>query len=330
MSLKNKKNALEAEITKYEDGLYVDLVDGKGHFQAFSNLPIDQYKNGKFILVYFGATKKVNIVNSEDRPNPKAVNFDEVPRSIDQELDQKFMEYLLYLKTQQAFLGVEGDLNEVANIQSWFNRFDSALQELFEQPGLKLKFNRKELAFYIEEPNREPYQFNELSAGYSAVLDIIINLIMRMEKTDTTAYDVEGIVLIDEIETHLHIQLQKKILPFLTSFFPKLQFIVTTHSPFILSSIPNAVIYDLEKQEHVENLSGVSYSGIVEEYFEVGEYSQVIQIKLDRYEYLLNHEPDNEEEIIAISEELSKLDMSKSPEVVLRFNILEMDRKSRG
>lgn len=39
--------------------------------------------------------------------------------------------------------------------------------------------------------------------------------------------------LVDEIETHLHVDLQKKVLPFLISFFPKIQFIVTTHSPFV-------------------------------------------------------------------------------------------------
>lgn len=54
--------------------------------------------------------------------------------------------------------------------------------------------------------------------------------------------------MIDELETHLHVSLQKKILPFLTEFFPNLQFIVTTLSPFILNSIEDVVVYDLEKR----------------------------------------------------------------------------------
>lgn len=67
---------------------------------------------------------------------------------------------------------------------------------------------------------------------------------------EISQYNAQGIVLIDELETHLHIELQKKILPFLTKFFPNIQFIVTTHSPYILNSISNAKAYDLEK--HVE------------------------------------------------------------------------------
>lgn len=72
---------------------------------------------------------------------------------------------------------------------------------------------------------------------------------MWRRKADNT----EGIVLIDEIETHLHLELQKEILPFLTKLYPNIQFIVSTHSPFILSSVDNAVVFDLENKTLVPN-----------------------------------------------------------------------------
>ena len=61
---------------------------------------------------------------------------------------------------------------------------------------------------------------------------------LRMEKQSQRdiRFDMPGIVLIDEIETHLHLELQKKIMEILTGIFPNVQFIVTTHSPFILNS----------------------------------------------------------------------------------------------
>ena len=46
--------------------------------------------------------------------------------------------------------------------------------------------------------------------------------------------EISGIVLIDEIDLHLHIEFQKEILPLLLKFFPKIQFIITTHSPFFI------------------------------------------------------------------------------------------------
>ena len=102
---------------------------------------------------------------------------------------------------------------------------------------------------------------------------------------------MEGVVLVDEIDTHLHPSLQKQVLPFLTTLFPRLQFIVTTHSPFILNSIDNAVVYDLQNDIRLdENLMGVSYSGIMEGYFEVTAHSQEVYRKLDRYKELLTKE----------------------------------------
>ncbi len=48
-------------------------------------------------------------------------------------------------------------------------------------------------------------------------------------------------------------ELQRKILDLLTSIFPNIQFIMSTHSPFIINSVDNAVIYDLEKKILVKN-----------------------------------------------------------------------------
>lgn len=139
--------------------------------------------------------------------------------------------------------------------------------------------------------NREPYGFNELSSGYSSILNIVSDLILRIDKNRAAicrnyAFDTEGIVLIDELETHLHIELQKKILPFLVEFFPNIQFIITTHSPFVLNSIDNAVIYDLEKNIRLENMSQYSYEGIVEGYFEVDNYSNELKEKISKYREL--------------------------------------------
>ena len=73
---------------------------------------------------------------------------------------------------------------------------------------------------------------------------------------------------------------------FLTSFFPKIQFIVTTHSPFVLTSIKDAVIYDLEHQEAIEDLSGYSVEAIIEGYFGSDKYSEALKTKVDEYEQL--------------------------------------------
>ena len=208
--------------------------------------------------------------------------------NIDEKVNKEFLQYLVNLKTQKSFAMTENKDIEIAEkIDKWFETFENGLKEIFGDKNLKIEFDFMNYNFNIISEGREPFNLNQLSDGYSAVINIITDIILRMENKKGTGYDLEGIVLIDELETHLHIELQKKILPFLTKFFPKIQFIITTHSPFVLNSIENSVIYDLENKTIVEDLSAYSYDGIVENYFEIDKYSSIIKNKVERYESLL-------------------------------------------
>jgi predicted ATP-binding protein involved in virulence len=132
------------------------------------------------------------------------------------------------------------------------------------------------------------FGFNEMSDGYSAIIDIVADLIIKMQDQNslTRAYEKEGIVLIDEVETHLHLKLQRLILPMLNKIFPNIQFIVTTHSPFVLSSLKDTVAYDLERQFRVENLTEYSYDALAEGYFKVDTESNFLISKLDKFKEL--------------------------------------------
>lgn len=147
-----------------------------------------------------------------------------------------------------------------------------------------------------------------LSSGYAAILDIVADLMIRMEKQTGRKfrYDIPGIVFIDEIETHLHLELQKKILKLLTAMFPAIQFIVTTHSPFILNSLDDAVIYDLEQHILVENgLADIPYDGIVEGYFKSSVLSEKLKEKFEKYQALVKKDVLMDEDF----EEIAGLEM---------------------
>lgn len=151
---------------------------------------------------------------------------------------------------------------------------------------------------------RDPFDFNELSSGYAAVLDIVVDLIIRMESQSGRKIDfsVEGIVLIDEIDTP-SFGIAAQDYDLLTSIFHNIQSIMSTHSPFIINSVDNAVIYDLEKKLLVKDgLSDVPYTGIVEGYFNANEMSVLLQKKFDRYKELENKEKLTEEDFDEIAE----------------------------
>lgn len=87
------------------------------------------------------------------------------------------------------------------------------LNYLYEDPGLKLLFDRDNYRHTIQlSDGREPFDLNQLADGYHAMLSLVTELIFRMEAGAPRVYDLPGIVLIDEVETHLHIELQKKAL----------------------------------------------------------------------------------------------------------------------
>ena len=74
-----------------------------------------------------------------------------------------------------------------------------------------------------------------LLEGYAVVsFGAIIKEYDRLGINYDNLSDLQGIVVIDEIDLHLHIEHQKILLPQLVSMFPKIQFVITTHSPFFL------------------------------------------------------------------------------------------------
>lgn len=218
---------------------------------------------------------------------------------------KEFVKYLLDLKMTEALARNNNKTEKADEIQTWFAKLEQLLKQIFDDKTVELEFDEETFEFHILQHGKEPFDFNTLSSGYQAVLDIILDIIMRMQNQTQRSFDfnLPGIVLIDEIETHLHLELQKNIMPFLTTIFPNIQFIVTSHSPFILNSIRNVVIYDLEKNLLVENgLDNVPYDGIVEGYFGADKLSDALKKKFEKYKTLVKKKCLSDEELNEIAE----------------------------
>ncbi len=262
------------------------------------------FAQGQFVLAYYKAERSFNAVI------PKHIEKVTLKEKylITEQPHQIFIKYLLDLKVTEALSKNSGNISKSESIKEWFIQFENLLRKIFDDQSLQLIFDEDTFKFYIKEKNRELFDFNTLSSGFAAVLNIVLDLIVRMEGVTNKSFDfnVPGIVLIDEIETHLHLELQKTILEFLTSIFPNIQFIVSTHSPFIVNSLENVVIYDLENNITVKNgLSNVPYSGIVEGYFKADSMSNKLKQKYEKYKRLVVKENLTDEDF----EEIAELEM---------------------
>lgn len=101
-----------------------------------------------------------------------------------------------------------------------------------------------------------------LSDGIRAVLTLTADIAFRAVKLNQHHAAIapelaQGIVLIDEVDMHLHPSWQQLILPSLSETFPKLQFIITTHSPQVLSTVESASIRMLQPVPNDGALPGV-------------------------------------------------------------------------
>ena len=278
----------------------------------YLNILKQKYQDGNFIIAFYEAhrtIKKLKELKTPTKPTLKRKS------KIKDSLTEQFLNFLSDLKIQEALARNEKLERDANQIREWFVNFERLLGEIFQDEDLQLHFNYKDYSFKILSAGKE-FKFTELSDGFAAVLDIVIDLILKMQEKNQLirAYKREGIVLVDEIETHLHLELQKAIMPLLTKIFPNIQFIVTTHSPFVLSSLSNAVAFDLEHQEVIEDLTEYSYESLAEGYFGVKTDSSYIEMQLNRLKELL------EKENLSSSEksELKHLnsDFEKVPEIV--------------
>lgn len=96
-------------------------------------------------------------------------------------------------------------------------------------------------------------ELEQLSAGYASLAYIYLGIIKEIEyrfrTTKTKAADFDGIIVIDEIDIHLHPELQANVYNGLKKLFPKAQFFVTSHSPHLLQVASRSEIIPLVKQE---------------------------------------------------------------------------------
>lgn len=96
-----------------------------------------------------------------------------------------------------------------------------------------------------------------LSAGYQSLLWMTMNIAYRMALLNPGKSDFErsaGIVLIDELDMHLHPKWQWKVLSMLRAAFPNVQFIIATHSPIIISSCKDGKLTLIDDQQNVHYL----------------------------------------------------------------------------
>jgi predicted ATP-binding protein involved in virulence len=137
---------------------------------------------------------------------------------------------------------LDGELGNEAKNEKLWSELQSSIEALLPDfRDLRLERGEGRLPAFTVEKCGERFGLNQLSDGEKALLAVASDLTQRLSLAnphlDRPAREGGGVVLIDEVELHLHPGWQQLVIPRLMNAFPKVQFIVTTHSPQVLTSV---------------------------------------------------------------------------------------------
>jgi predicted ATP-binding protein involved in virulence len=106
---------------------------------------------------------------------------------------------------------------------------------------------------FVINKGEKTLELNQLSDGEKCLLALVGDLARRLALANPNLENPvagHGVVLIDEIELHLHPEWQRNIIPRLQATFPNIQFLLSTHSPQVLGEVQDMAIYQLQPAEN--------------------------------------------------------------------------------
>lgn len=172
---------------------------------------------------------------------------------LDENLDIKALKSWC-LKMEMTAFQKEEKIKEYEAFKRMVSRTMVKMSDLDTEPGIAYSREFEDMVYMIEGVS---IPINYLSAGYQSLLWMVMDMAFRLALLNPELEDFSeatGIVMIDEIDMHLHPKWQWKVVGALKETFPGIQFIIATHSPIIISSCKDANLIAIDSRQNVTYL----------------------------------------------------------------------------
>lgn len=177
------------------------------------------------------------------------------------------------LVVNPAFISVHAsykeDINTVLNLLGHLDEKYKVILDKDNHISVPIHFDDGKI-FFGNTP------IDKLPSGYVSLIKIFQSIVDCYSSFGVKNFkEAEGVIFIDEIEAHLHVQWQIKIIPLLKEFFPKTSFYITTHSPIILSGLKTGEAYELYqendtlKNKKIRNIESYVLNDLIFDIFNV-------------------------------------------------------------
>lgn len=210
-------------------------------FDLFGAVP--EQTTNECLAVYFSPKRQLP---GQPRSLPEAKPFDPsiaYDRAL-QDREVELREFMHWFRTQERL----GAANEPRRLRV-LDALRTVVSDLVpEFSNLRIQ-ERSRLGFVVDKRG-QPFYLHQLSDGERGLLALVFDLTRRLAianpDSDNPIADGVALVLIDEIELHLHPKWQRDVLQRLRDIFKACQFVVTTHSPLVLGEVPARCVRFLE------------------------------------------------------------------------------------
>ncbi len=284
-------------LTAYEDSLQADLSYNK-FFRWFRDMEDIENENilNKTDILY---KKSIQLLRLEEQEIEHKLPMSEgIEKALLHKELGEIKERIYLIESKFDNISKEDDFEENFSL----NVVRRAIKYFtgFENP----RISRQGTPTMFVEKDGEKLDVNQLSQGEKSLLALIGDIAHRLAILNPSLknpLEGEGVVLIDEVDLHLHPKWQQNLIDKLTKTFPNVQFILTTHSPHIVSDNPDVLVYILDNGElrPYNNAYGEDANTLLNGVFGVPERTPEIAEKFHKVgDYISNNQLDKAKELI--------------------------------
>lgn len=205
-----------------------------------------------------------------------------------------------------------------------------------------LRYDLRLDCFVITHPEMGELVVDYMSDGFRGVISMVADIAYRIARLnphlgEKAMLETPGIIMIDEVDMHLHPMWQQSVMLDIMEAFPKIQFIVTTHSPQTLSSVPAETIRVLKWNNRFEGIGRVNFSLGAESYRLLQDIQNVdprpsvpITKDLSRYLELVSEDRWDSEEALQLRERLDQWSQGREPALIKADIDIRLRKFRRG
>lgn len=275
---KTKKNQRKSTLS-YHSGYYAKYTE------AFERLFLWDEMKSMPVFVHYGTNRSVLDIPDRIRKKHDFDKLSALERAIENELD--FRTFFEWYRDQEANEVIEArELSDFSYSDPLLKCVRRAIEAMIGNVR-NLRVKRNPVRMVVDKSGRE-IRVDLLSDGEKCTLAMFGDLARRLALANPdmeNPLEGEGIVLIDEIELHMHPSWQRRVLGVLRYIFPNIQFIVTTHSPQILGETDDSYnIFVLSEADggkcevkSIERMDGYDSNLILEKYMNTSSKNMAVK-----------------------------------------------------